>query len=248
MQTAFASEPARKIVSAITVLQTDTAFPLALLPHLILFFAGNKPALRLVLRNDIAASFQQCAHDLAYHCADAPIAITQVGDQWGQIDRTASGVAAPTTHRVLVMSADRKFSEHTLDLELYGESSEVGRILGYPECCVDAYPSLAQEAQRWPDALMARSHEPLTVSMWCNRLASLWGGTCSTGELFPCSLQCANAIRYGQQADTLLREHGFDLLAEEIRRQGSRSLYLLDGEVVAGKPTSADAREISILV
>lgn len=248
MQSVFVSEAASKVYGALSVLQKDKFFPLALLPHLILFFAGDKPALRLVLRNDIAASFEQFAVNLEYRCAHAPVAISNVGEQWGQVDRTRTDSEALATHRILVVSFDLKLSEHTLDQELYGESFEVGRILGYPECCVDAYPSLAREAQRWPDALMARSPDPTTVSMWCNRLASIWGGTCPTGELFPCSLRCPNAIHYGQLADTLLRRHGFAPLAEEICRQGSRPIYLLDGEVVAGKPASAGAREISIRV
>lgn len=233
---------------AIHVLQAAEVFPLALMPHLILFFAGNKPAIRLVLRADIAGSFQQYADRIGYSCADAPISISQVGNQWGQIGRPPAGPVMPATNRILVVSPDHKFSEHILDLELFGESSEVGRILGYPDCCVEAYPHLALEAERWPDALMARSHPSLSVSMWCNRLASLWGGTCPTGELFPCSLQCANAIRYGKLADALLHEHGFVPLAEEIRKQGRRPIYYLDGEVVVGNRPSLGASEISIHV
>lgn len=246
MQISPVSEPARKLYRAISVLEADGLFQLALLPHLILFFAGEKPALRLVLRNQVAASFQRCAADLDYQCADAPVSITQIGDQWAQVGSTPPAAAVPTTHRMVVVSSDRRLSEHVLDLELHGESSEAGRVLGYPECCVDAYHGLALEARRWPTALIARSPAPLAVSMWCNRLASLWGGTCPTGELFPCSLQCPNAIRYGQLSDTMLRKHGFTLIAEEIRRQGNRPIYLLDGEVVVGKPTDAAAREITI--
>ena len=248
MPIANVSEPARKLVGAIHVLQAEKHFPLALVPHLILFFAGSKPALRLVLRTEIAESFRRCAKLWNYSCADAPIAITQVGEQWGQVDRVPASSDAPPSHQILVISADQSLADRTLEMELFGESSDVGRQLGYPECCVAAYPRLAHDAPRWPDTLMARSPDPLTVSMWCNRLSSLWGGTCPTGELFPCSLQCPNAIRYGQLADSLLREHGFELLAEEIRKQASRPLFLLDGEVVAGRPSIVEAREIVIRV
>lgn len=248
MQISNVSDPARKLYGAINVLQAERHFPLALVPHLILFFAGEKLALRLVLRNLIADSFRRYVEQLGYFSAEAPIAITQVGDQWGQVDRLPTDSATGATHQILVISSDQATADRTLDLELFGESSDVGQLLGYPECCVAAYPKLAHEAQRWPETLMARSPEPLTVSMWCNRLASLWGGTCPTGELFPCSLECPNAIQYGQLADRVLREHGFTPLADEILRQACRPIFLLDGEVVAGSPSNNEAREFTIRV
>jgi hypothetical protein len=245
MCAAIALEPARKIVSTTSVLEMCEVFPLALLPHLILFFAGSKPAIRLVLKNNIADSFQNCMRQLGYECMGAPISITQVGSHWGQL--VPNGTIATTSHRILVASVDSKYAEYTLSLELHGESSEAGRLLGYPECCVDAYESLAREAQRWPDVLLARSPEPLTVSMWCNRLASLWGGTCPTGELFPCSLQCPHAISYGKLADKLLRENDCELLANEICRQSLHPIHLVDGEIVVGSTVSDNARELKIV-
>ena len=244
-ESAAVSEPGSKLAGAIGILQANEIFPLALLPHLILFFAEQKRALRLVLSADLCASFQGFSEGWGYHCASADLLITQVGSHWGQI-ASVERDSREASHRVLVVSANRDLSRQVLQMELFGESRDVGQALGYPECCVRAYPSLAQDAEHWPNTIIERSHRPGHVSMWCNRLASLWGGTCPTGELFPCSLECDNAIEYGRLADRLLREHGFSLLADEICHQARRPIFLLDEEIVSGHPLGVDATEIVI--
>lgn len=246
MQDATAvTEPGKKLAGAIEVLQANEIFPLALLPHLILFFAEHKRALRLVLPAELCATFQEFSEGWGYQCASADLLITQVGSHWGQI-ASAQGDSCEASHRVLVVSANRDLSTQVLQMELFGESRDVGEALGYPDCCVTAYPSLARAAEHWPITMIERSRRPGQVSMWCNRLASLWGGTCPTGELFPCSLECENAIEYGRLADRLLREHGFSILADEISKQARRPMYLLDEEVVAGHPRDVTATEIVI--
>ncbi len=232
---------------AINGLEGNDYFPLALVPHLILFFTGEKQAIRFVLKKQVSDQFRTCLEAMGYCGAESRISITQVGDNWGQIDAIGDvRGGASDTHRLLVMAEDRATCGHVLELELSGDSADVGRLLGYPPCCVDAYADLAATAKAWPDALIAKSPHPLNVSLWCNRLASLWGGTCPTGELFPCSLQCPNAIRYGQRSDVLLRQHGFAPLAAEIRRQASHPIYLLNGEVVTHGEGLADAVRIPI--
>jgi hypothetical protein len=247
--TAIASAPARALHHTINALQREDRFPLSVVPHLILFFTGEKKAVRLVLRDH---TLKQLRHELdvmGYASADAPIDIRPIGAHWGQVESTKASKAAclsPPTHSVLVLSRHQSDALQILDEELSGESMDSGRHLGYPECCVAAYPGLASRASDWPMALLSRGSVPWSVSMWCNRLASLWGGACPTGELYPCNLQCSAAIQLGKRADFLLRQHGFEELAEEICRQASRPLYLLDDEIVVGEIGQRKALEIII--
>lgn len=247
--TAIATAPARALHHTINALQLEDKFPLSVVPHLILFFSGEKDAVRLVLRDHTLKQLRHELDGMGYASADAPIGIKQVGAHWGQVESPQSSNAArslPTTHSVLVLSRYKSDALEVLNEELSGESMESGRRLGYPECCVAAYPALASRASDWPMALLSRACVPWSVSMWCNRLASQWGGACPTGELYPCNLQCPAAIQLGKRADFLLRQHGFAELADEICRQASRPLYLIDDEIVVGEIGQKKTQEIVI--
>jgi hypothetical protein len=247
--TAIATDPARALHHTINALQHEDRFPLSVVPHLILFFSGEKDAVRLVLRDHTLKQLHHELDGMGYASADTPIDIRPIGAHWGQVESTKASKAArlsPTTHSVLVLSRNQSDALRILDEELSGESMDSGRRLGYPECCVAAYPGLASRASDWPMALLSRASVPWSVSMWCNRLASLWGGACPTGELYPCNLECPAAIQLGKRADFLLRQHGFAEIAEEICRQASRPLYLLDDEIVVGDIGQRKAQEIVI--
>ncbi len=247
MRTEAVSAPALKLLAAINAFEASEVFPLALMPHLIQFFCDEKPTVRLVLPERIARGVDETFLEMGYCGAKSPISISAVGAHWGQLDRLPDAESTiGFTHTVLVFGSKPEVVSETLAEELRGDSTVVGRLLGYPECCVDAYPALSEVALSWPAHLIERTSPRLTVSMWCNRLASLWGGTCPTGELFPCNLNCPNAVRYGQRADKLLRDHGFGRLAAEIRRQSSRRIFWLDGEVVVGRMDHPLATEIRI--
>ena len=247
--TAIATAPARALYHTINALQHEDRFPLSVVPHLILFFSGEKDAVRLVLRDHTLKQLRQELGIMGYASADAPIDIRPIGEHWGHVEipQASKGAnSSPTSHGVLVLSRHNSDALQILEEELSGESVDSGRRLGYPECCVAAYPALANRASDWPMALLSSASVPWSVSMWCNRLASLCGGACPTGELFPCNLQCPAAIQLGKRADFLLRQHGFAKLADEICRQASRPLYLLDGEIVVGEIGQRKAQEIAI--
>lgn len=242
------SGPARSLLAAIDVLQGCERFPLSVLPHLILFFSGEKPAARLVLEERICSELHARMRFLGHSCAIGRVHVSHVGSHWGQIsncDPSSEGIEA---QQVLVLSTTDAHAASVLEMELTGDSREAGAALGYPSCCIAGYPSLANQAEQWPTVMLARSEATLSTSVWCNRLASLWGGTCPTGELFPCQLHCPQAIQLGKRADGLLREHGFQLIADEILSQAARPIQLLDGEVVAGPGTVSGGREIEIRI
>lgn len=246
MQDLIVSAPALSLLAAMDVLQRCEKFPLSVLPHLILFFAGDKPAARLVLEEPISSALQASMEALGHSCAVASVYVSQVGSHWGKIGTHDDLRPEVEVQRVLVLGTTRVLAASVLEKELAGDSREAGAALGYPACCVAAYPSLADRPEEWPAVLMARSAMPMSASQWCNRLASLWGGTCPTGELFPCDLHCAEAIQTGKRADALLREHGFSLIADEILAQASRPIHWLDNEVVIAAGTVSGASEIQI--
>lgn len=244
-----ASAPALALHRTMGALLHEDRFPLSIVPHLVLFFSAEKAAVRLVVKDQTSRPLRAELDALGYASAEAPISIKQIGANWGQLEAvnpTAEGSMTSASHKIVVISQQETLAARILDEEMCGDSVESGRQLGYPECCVAAYPALAGCASDWPMAMLTRSNPAQTVSMWCNRLASLWGGTCPTGELFPCNLRCGAAIAVGKRADALLRIHGFTDLAEEICRQARRPLYLLDGEIVAGSGGHGTTQEIVI--
>jgi hypothetical protein len=239
------SPVAGRLVSALSVLEMADVFPLALVPHLVAFFNGDKRATRLVLTEHVAESMVELFESLGYQTASTAIGLEYVGATWGELRPMSGGSKSPS--RLVVAAASAEDAKLVLNLELNGDSSDAGHALGYPACCVEAYPDLARARAGWGEKLLTRSSTRLTTSMWCNRLASLWGGTCSIGELFPCDLLCAHAIELGRRADQLLRTHGFDLLADEICSQSRRPIYFGNRQIFDDTANTSHAERIRIV-
>lgn len=101
---------------------------------------------------------------------------------------------------------------------------EIGALLGYPACCVAAYPMLAA-AGSWVGALLGAS--PQAAAGWasCNDLATFLDIRARLFDWFPCRLDCpvAHALRLrwlasararglGEQIDAAMRVRAVPLL------------------------------------
>lgn len=211
-------------------------FPLSVIPHLALFISGNKKACRLILGHSVVDALVQISTRYGFNCANTAVKTVNVGSHWNSF--VVDEIAQESAHKskLFTISHERCVAEELLSLELSGEAKTVGQILGYPDCCIESYEETAGFGSSWYLNLISKTGIP-RVSPWCNRLASLWGGTCPTGELFPCSLTCQKAIHMGKQAHQSLSGQGFNLLADEILRQARQPIALTEGEIVKWRPS-----------
>ena len=245
MSRTYDSDLIQAAFDSIRVLQSQAVFPLSVMPHLALLLTGKKQVARFVLDSDVISKL---CHSLASHgfaSVRNPVAVQPHGNDWSQFEPTEASTSS-SAHEMVVLGRDLSLVRRVADLELNGEGWEVGRLLEYPDCCIEGYHELSQATSGWPEVMMQRSDDPFRINAWCNRFASLWGGVCPTGELFPCSLNCNKAVELGKDGDAALRELGLDGIADEILRQSKIDIYWYNGEVVCGEPLDSVVQKFTI--
>jgi hypothetical protein len=101
------------------------------------------------------------------------------------------------------------------------DTGEMGRLLGYPQCCRAFYQALFEVKrlidQTWPAAMntKAATHEGGVI-----RIAGMpWGNTLlrkiglKAVQHLPCSFECADSLELGAQFVDLMRDEGY---ADEV--------------------------------
>ena len=223
-------------------LQSEEKFPFSVLPHLALFLTKQKDALRLVISNKTAALLYPLVKISNLHFSHHPIQISTVSDTWSYFNESNLDVS---THVIIVISRNKKISADILEEEIRGDYKKSGKMLGYPSCCISGYADLSNQASNWVNVLLKKSSN--RVSFWCNRTASMWGGSCPSGELFPCSLTCNHAINYGKKADKALRDLGVHKIADKIVEQSKIPIFINNGKIVLEEVNSAQCYKIEII-
>ena len=84
---------------------------------------------------------------------------------------------------------------------------------------------ISSSQDKWANTLIENSG-PGPYPCWANRLATGWGGACFSGELFPCSLHCQNAIAIGRKTYNCLLDIGFEKLSREFLKQSLNPLIV----------------------
>ena len=153
-------------------------------------------------------------------------------------ERTPHQGPLPTAERVqerraLYVSNDITLAERAKALDRMAESSresdgaiELGALLGYPPCCVEAFSALPR---RWPNrfpiaAAMARTtrFEPRLNNVALDRFAWIaW---------FPCSYNCEASLRIANAAAEAMSKDQPGRVTDADRRLAHPRLYIDDGQ------------------
>lgn len=210
--------------------------PLSLLPEIALFLTDRKEFLRLTVEegrfHEVANKLNE--RDISF--ASRKIYSIYKGNTWYDIkfENQINELEMADIHDVRYLincTLGKNDPNFVLDAEESGRIDQAGILLGYPECCINAIDELNRSGLNWPLLLLERTKG--NANGYANRLASVWGGTSFTGELFPCSLDCEHAISLGKKAEIALWELGLNRLSREIQYMSQRSVMVnkLTGEV-----------------
>ena len=173
------------------------------------FGMGAKPALRFTVDESDADTLKHCCAKAGIPTASRRVYLEPLGGTWTQIvpHRTASSCM------LVVIGQTSRISRGLLKREL-ADSNGAGRLLGYPPCCLSAFPRLAQAGAAWPFLLLESALESSRpIDARCNRFAADWGGIGLIGELFPCSVHCRLAAAYSDRLRSATRAAGLQRLA-----------------------------------
>jgi hypothetical protein len=91
-------------------------------------------------------------------------------------------------------------------------SPEVGRLLGYPECCIEAYEEIHSSGD-WVISMLSRTTLGVPVFSACNRLARLFGDWALLPDYYPCSFCCGATAAWSSE---IVREASKEGLADYI--------------------------------
>ena len=202
----------------------------ATLLEIVGFCMGAKPTLRLTLNDYDADRFRVACTASGIPIAERRVYLVPHGGTWTQIvqhetERSSMLVTVATT-----LSSARQLLRMELD-----DAEGAGRLLGYPPCCLAAFPRLVEAGPQWPFLLLKTAASPTShVNMRCNRFAADWGGTGLIGELFPCSLQCAAAAAYADRLLLAAQKAGLLRLCQRVESDSLTPVEILvDGTITA---------------
>lgn len=176
--------------------------------------------LRLVASVPEAARLAEAAAGDGFALASANVRIRTDADTWGDFAQQGEDSSAAV---MLVLAPHAASAQALLSDELEGRCDRVGALLGYPACCVSRHASIVGP-EGWARALVARSG-PGPYPHTANRLAIFRRGLSPIGELYPCSLHCAEAAHLGARGIAALRATGLVRLAESVEEDSLAEVW-----------------------
>ena len=159
------------------------------------------------------------------------IYVEEKGNTWATIHSEKTNNTLSKNYLITIgKSKNETFLAHKYEIE--GNTTEIGRLLGYPSCCVKAYDIISNFFEKWP-LYYLNIDGPGLHSNLANRLAIAWGGISPIGELYPCSLECQNAKKLGQSFFSATKELGFSKLHQELLLYSKNNVEISKDGVVS---------------
>jgi hypothetical protein len=134
--------------------------------------------------------------------------------------RTASGPAPEGCRGVLYLVAhdNEDVAERLVEIESTRPGDpDVGRLLGYPPCCVAAYRDIAA-GRDWVQSMLERTPEGTQAYTACNRVARLFGPWLVLPDYFPCSFACRATAAWATQVEAAARSSGLAAFVDASQR------------------------------
>lgn len=196
-------------------------------PELLDFFIGEKSALYLLIREE---SDRDRLREL---CEELNVEFTHLPEEFEENDSDRC-IITHTEYQMDEMLA-LSGAEHGVWLKEPGEWKENlnrrrGEILGYPECCLDAYEEL-----RNPDeAIPKKIPEFTTYPFVTNRFLRLNRARYLLSH-FPCSYDCEGSVEIGERRFNMLKEYEPER-AERLKYHLSSFVIYIHDEAVLYAP------------
>jgi hypothetical protein len=206
------------VAGFLQLLARQPEVPLATIADVLMFAAGEKPAMRFAVPGRVRAELDRWASASGLASGSRTLGLKRVSD-WNCIG--VDGSSATDHIDVVVYAKSEEFAAMICEVEANGGSERSGLLLGYPPCCVAAYGGYSDDPANWIGQALARSGVG-PFPCWANRLPISWGAPTFIGELYPCSFDCEGATRQGRAVFGRLREYGLDQLAQTILAEAIR--------------------------
>lgn len=185
--------------------------------------AGLRPAIRQLLTATEAAAARARFERVGLVCvtADRPLGATRGG--------VTVPPASPSTERLpLFVGRERAHLEAACAAEMAQDEGHVtlGRLLGYPRCCVEAFDAAAtpRRSATVLSRSLAATHGPLDPLLNVLDLDVF-----HFVSWYPCAFDCAHTRRYATAVASLLSRRHAAFVEESQRVLSAHRLVLTDG-------------------
>jgi hypothetical protein len=213
------------LASFLRLVARDVSLPPATIADVLLFAAGEKPALRFAVPPSTRAQLDAWAEGAGLAGAREAVSASPRGQGWIAIEPRADGDAPCSSASELVVYArSAALAEEIRDRELAGDPEGAGGLLGYPACCVIAYAeatTASSSPSAWIGAAVERAGEQ-PPRAFCNRLPIAWSAPTFVGEIYPCSFACDSLTAIGRRVHALMIAAGLEALAARTRTESLR--------------------------
>lgn len=139
-----------------------------------------------------------------------------------------SGPGGGDPHRVLYVANDRSLSQAAAEAEALGDDTQLGRLLGIPQCCQVFYGECAEAAAQEQGDLLPffapRAHQRV------NPLLNLGAQYFDMAFLshFPCSCECVASIRLAERQAQVVRYYDAEWASTTLKWLQRVSVYTED--------------------
>jgi hypothetical protein len=215
----------KKFDELLTWLTSTKNVPLSTMMDFALLLSGKKQNLRLVVPDKDVSFLENFCHQNSYYFSTAPLIIAPQGNTWNNIEKETSLDANKSEALLFVISKNKDECDKIIKHELNGESDIVGKLLGYPECCVKNYNKLSRTGALWTKYLLESSGKG-PYPLYNNRYISALGGISPIGEIFPCSLHCKKSAQLAKDALSALSKMNLHQLRNNIYENSLRSVVV----------------------
>jgi hypothetical protein len=198
-----------------------------LIPEFFLFCSGKKSALRFSVNKNDLVKIIALANKYNFHYDFVEFAVHADGNNWNTLLPIDS--ASDNTDNVVVITLGYKKTliYDCLRAEKDFDFQKAGELLGYPKCCVNAYTEVDSFKENWVNYYYNK-HPNTYQSYLNNRVSSIHGYGCFSGEFFPCSLQCSKTHEIASTSENLMKINGFQSLQHIFKMHSLSPLYFDD--------------------
>ena len=215
-----------------SIIARSRDIPISVIPEILLFFYSDKKIIRIVVsENSTKLGVEKFVKEMNLFIISNSIYVEELGNTWATIHNQKTQKKYKTNFLITIGKSEKE-TEKAHSLELTGETLKIGELLNYPACCVSAYPEISNYFDKWPLYYLSQDGQG-RHSNFANRLAIARGGISPIGEMYPCSLECQNAISIGRKVYEIANKIGMKKLSEKILFYSKETISISDKGIVS---------------
>ena len=209
-----------------------------LIPEFFLFSSGKKNLLRFSVEYFDLQKIESFANRHSLHYDYASFYVNTNGNNWSTLVSESPKEQNLNFQKIYIATIGKKKTlvKNCLDAEINFDFEKAGIILGYPDCCVRAYPEIDNYKEKWVSYYFNK-HPNSQQNYLNNRTASVYGYGSFIGEFFPCSLECLKTREISATSERLMKINGYFDIQKLFKSHSKTPIYLNDDETISNTIT-----------